>query len=69
MHNNDAHIDAGFCGQITLEIKNMHEKDISIELEEGFPICQLFICQLSSKCDTPYNGKYLNQAKPTVYRP
>jgi dCTP deaminase len=69
VHNNDAHIDPGFCGHITLEIKNMNENDVCIELVQGLPICQLFICKLSSICDSPYKGKYLNQVKPTVYYP
>ncbi len=69
VHNNDGHIDPGFCGHITLEIKNMNEKDVFIELIPGTPICQLFIGKLSSPCESPYNGKYLHQVKPTAYHP
>lgn len=69
VHNNDGHIDPGFCGHITLEIKNMNNNDVRIELVPGTPICQLFIGKLSSPCESPYNGKYLHQVKPTTYRP
>ncbi len=69
VHNNDGHIDPGFCGHITLEIKNMNNNDVFIELIPDTPICQLFIGKLSSACDSPYNGKYLNQVKPTTYYP
>jgi dCTP deaminase len=69
VHNNDGHIDPGFCGNITLEIKNMNSNDVSVELVAGTAFCQLFIGQLTSSCDSPYQGKYLNQTKPTVYYP
>jgi len=69
VHNNDGHIDPGFCGHITLEIKNMNENDVCIELIPDTPICQLFIGKLSSACEATYNGKYLNQVKPTTYCP
>ena len=69
VHNNDGHIDAGFRGHITLEIVNMHRDNVFIELAPDTLICQLFIGKLSSSCDSLYNGKYLNQAKPTTYYP
>jgi dCTP deaminase len=68
VHNNDGHIDAGFHGHITLEIVNIN-KNVHIELIPATAICQLFIGKLSSYCDSPYNGKYSNQEKPTVYYP
>lgn len=69
VHSNDGHIDPGFCGHITLEIVNLHESNVSIELIPGIPICQLFIGKLSSPCNLPYKGKYLNQVKPTIFHP
>ena len=69
VHNNDGHIDPGFCGHITLEIKNMNSNEVCVELVPDVLICQLFIGKLSSLCDSPYNGKYLNQIKPTTYCP
>ncbi len=68
VHCNDAHIDAGFTGHITLEIINFN-KEVSIELVPNTPICQLFVGKLSSECSSTYKGKYLFQAKPTTYRP
>src|SRR5439155_15082481 len=37
VHNNDGHIDPGFCGHITLEITNMNENDVRIELVPDIP--------------------------------
>src|SRR5207248_1096759 len=56
VHNSDGHIDPGFSGHITLEITNMHN-NIPIQLIAGVFICQLFIFQLSSPSDMPYNGR------------
>jgi dCTP deaminase len=69
VHSNDGHIDPGFCGHITLEIVNLHKTDVSINLVPGTPICQLFIGKLTSYCKATYNGKYMNQVKPTAYFP
>jgi deoxycytidine triphosphate deaminase len=66
--NNDAHIDPGFYGHITLEIVNMH-RDSTIDLISDAPICQLFLGTLISESERVYNGKYQNQEKPTIYRP
>jgi dCTP deaminase len=67
-HNADGHIDPGFDGHITLEIKNMH-KNVSILLLPDVHICQLFIHELSSPSDIPYKGKYSGQTMPTIYLP
>jgi dCTP deaminase len=69
VHSNDAHIDPGFYGNITLEIKNLNNCDVDVELISGIYICQLFIGKLSSSCDLVYVGKYSNQDKPTTYIP
>ena len=69
VHSNDGHIDPGFCGNITLEIVNLHKDDVCIELVPDTFICQLFIGKLSSANTTTYKGKYLHQKKPTTYLP
>jgi len=69
VHSNDGHIDPGFCGNITLEIVNMHRDGVCIELVPDIFICQLFIGKLSSPSEAPYKGKYLHQNKPTTYLP
>ena len=69
VHSNDAHIDAGTCGRITLEIKNLHGGDVRLVLHAGMYICQLFLVRLSSATTRPYAGKYANQVKPTAYIP
>ena len=69
VHSNDGHIDPGFCGNITLEIVNLHEKDVCIELVPDTFICQLFIGKLSSANTATYKGKYLHQKKSTTYLP
>jgi dCTP deaminase len=69
VHSNDGHIDPGFYGNITLEIKNLNDCDVDIQLISGIYICQLFIGKLSSSCDLVYAGKYSNQDKPTTYIP
>lgn len=65
--SNDGHIEPGFSGRITLEIKNLHKEEIFVELTPNTPICQLFIAELKSCCDSLYNGKYQNQKEPTAY--
>ena len=65
--SNDGHIEPGFSGHITLEIKNLHKEEIYVELTPNTPICQLFIAKLNSHCDSLYNGKYQNQEGPTPY--
>lgn len=69
VHSNDGHIDPGFSGHITLEIWNLHPSRVTLKLIPGTPVCQLFIGKLSSACNSPYHGKYLNQVKPTVHYP
>ena len=52
-------VDAGFKGQITLELKN--ESPIPIKLNPGMRICQLIIAELDLPAGEPYRGKYQNQ--------
>ena len=51
-------IDAGFKGNITLEIVN--NSGNTIQLKEGARIAQLILHKLSSKVENEYNGKYQN---------
>ena len=63
---NAGFIDPGFEGQITLELKN--QSGMELILYEGLRICQLVYVKLSSKVDTPYQGKYNKQLGATESR-
>ncbi len=65
-HNTDGHIEPGFAGTITLEIKNNSNRPIKIYSE--IPFIYLFIFKLTAPCLKPYKGKYQNQIEPTVYK-
>ncbi|AZO96153.1 dCTP deaminase [Halocella sp. SP3-1] len=52
-------IDAGFKGQITLELYNA--SPVSILLESGIRICQLVVAKMDNECEQPYRGKYQGQ--------
>lgn len=60
---NAGFIDAGFRGQITLELQN--QSRYSIRLYKGMRICQLVYCQMTTPCSSPYNGKYQFQRGAT----
>ena len=64
-HNVDGHLDPGFSGNVTLEIKNNSNSSIIIYPRIAF--VQMYIFKLSSKVLYPYRGKYQNQKGPTVY--
>jgi len=66
IHNTDGHIDPGFVGNITLEIKN--NANHSILIYSNLPFAVLYIFKLTSKQTKPYQGKYQNQTGPTVYK-
>ena len=51
-------IDAGFEGNVTLEIKNNSDKQF--RLSEGMLIGQLIFFELKSECMRPYGDKRLN---------
>lgn len=57
IHQTGGYIDAGFRGNITLEIFNASEKPFELML--GQPICQLIIHVLSSECLRPYGSSGL----------
>lgn len=56
-------VDAGFEGQLTLELYNANSN--SIKIYPGIRICQIVIAKLESPCERPYSGKYKNQLGPT----
>ena len=63
---NAGFIDPGFEGQITLELKNQSGMDLI--LYEGMRICQIVYVKLSSKTQSPYQGKYQKQLGATESR-
>ena len=60
---NAGFIDAGFRGQITLELQN--QSKCSIRLRAGMRICQLVYVQMTSPSNYPYSGKYQFQEGAT----
>jgi len=64
-HNADGHIDPGFSGNITLEIKNNSSHSIIIYPNIAF--VQIYFFKATSKSIKPYNGKYQNQKGGTIY--
>ena len=63
---NAGHIDPGFKGEITLELKN--DGPLPIRLYPGRRVCQLVIDLLDSECKSPYQGKYISQEGATGSR-
>ncbi len=59
-------VDAGFKGNITLELYNANS--VPIELEKGRRICQFVFCLMDKKAQKPYQGKYLGQRSTTGSR-
>lgn len=57
-HVTAGYIDAGFKGNITLEIANL--SDESFKLEKGMSICQLRFTTLTTPVDRPYGSSGLN---------
>ncbi len=58
IHITAGYIDAGFHGNVTLEIYNCSGKPF--ELFHGDSICQIAFEALTTPVETPYNGKYQN---------
>ncbi len=52
-------VDAGFEGEITLELFNANR--LPIKLEAGRRICQIVLAQMDRAADRPYFGKYQYQ--------
>jgi len=63
---NAGFIDAGFHGQITLELEN--QSGFPIVLKKGVRICQIVFVQMSRSAEQPYNGKYCGQSGSTPSR-
>lgn len=63
---NAGFIDAGFRGQITLELQN--QSRFPIRLTAGMRICQLVYVQMTTPSSSPYNGKYQFQQGATESR-
>ena len=60
---NAGFIDAGFHGQITLELEN--QSGYPIVLKKGVRICQIVFVQMSQAAEQPYSGKYGGQSGAT----
>jgi len=61
---NAGFIDAGFHGQITLELMNQSQNPLRITA--GMRICQLILFHLREPAKYPYTGKYSNQEGATA---
>ena len=59
-------VDAGFEGQITLELYNANSRPI--KLYKGMRICQLVFAKLDEKPEKVYGGKYKGQRGVTPSR-
>ena len=59
-------IDAGFHGQITLELEN--QSGFPIVLKKGVRICQIVFVQMSCSAEQPYNENYCGQSGATLSR-
>lgn len=57
-HQTAGYIDAGYNGNITLELFNASDKEF--ELIGGLPICQIVFHLLTSSCIRPYGSDGLN---------
>jgi dCTP deaminase len=56
-------VDAGFEGQITLELYNANS--VPIKLYKGMRICQIVLARLDQLAERPYRGKYFGQKGAT----
>lgn len=70
MHVTAGYIDPGFDGQITLEIKNLSDRDVRIPI--GHRVCQIVIETMSSPAELPYGApgrgsRYQGQTGATPY--
>ena len=52
-------VDAGFEGNITLELYNANS--VPIQLDAGRRVCQLVFCKMDQDAEKPYRGKYQGQ--------
>jgi len=71
IHSTAGFVDAGFSGNLTLELSNV--ANLPITIYHGMPIGQLSFMRMDRPVDSPYgsqeNGsKYQGQAEPTASR-
>lgn len=71
IHSTAGFVDAGFSGNLTLELSNV--ANLPITIYHGMPIGQLSFMRMDRAVDSPYgselNGsKYQGQAEPTASR-
>jgi dCTP deaminase len=62
-------VDAGFQGQLTLEIANLGV--VPVRLRVGSPICQIYFIEMTSEAARAYGGpgsRYQGQMGPTITR-
>ncbi|WP_448583342.1 dCTP deaminase [Thermocrinis sp.] len=57
-------VDAGFEGQITLELYNANS--CPIRLYKGMRVCQIVLAKLDKPAEKPYRGKYFGQRGATA---
>lgn len=67
VHITAGHVDPGFDGELTLELCNVSDHEISIV--QGDAIGQLIFTYLDRVSENPYNGRYQGQRGPTPPRP
>jgi dCTP deaminase len=65
-HNTDGHIDPGYKGVITLEIKN--QANVPVTIYPGIKFVQLFLFKIDGFSPL-YKGKYQNSTSPTIFMP
>lgn len=65
-HVEAGYIDAGYHGNITLEITNLGEE--TVRLPAGRRFCQIEFAELSGKAYQPYDSKYQGQEDVTPSR-
>ena len=61
---NAGYIDAGFHGQITLELEN--QSGFPIVLKKGVRICQIVFVLMNQSAEKPYSGKCGAQSGATA---
>ena len=66
VHNSDGHIDPGYRGVVTLEIKN--QNTVPVKIYPEMKIAQLFLFGIKGKAGI-YSGKYQDSLEPTIFVP
>ena len=71
IHSTAGFVDAGFSGNLTLELSNV--ANLPITIYEGMPIGQLSFMKMDHPVESPYGAsdresKYQEQAEPTASR-